>query len=267
MAELETVMAVLAALPLLAALTYTRWLRNRRHDGEPPRTIYQVAYLAGGPDRVSDTAVAGAVERRVARLDSSGVLRRTSARSADPFLLAVADSLPKVRAARVRESLRGSEPMRSLRTELLDGGLVVPEGRLRRVWRAAVVAHLGLVVLGAAVLIRTVVITERSVALAGIALAVTTTACAVTVRLERVHRAVWTTKAGERALSRAGGDPQLVTGAMGAVALGGIDAYPDRRLARLLTLTTPSSRRKAQVDVCNGASPDGLTAVADGSPG
>ncbi len=216
MAELETVMAVLAALPLLAALTYTRWLRNRRHDGEPPRTIYQVAYLAGGPGRVSDTAVAGAVERRVARLDSSGVLRRTSARSA----------------------------------ELLDGGLVVPEGRLRRVWRAAVVAHLGLVVLGAAVLIRTA-----------------TTACAVTVRLERVHRAVWTTKAGERALSRAGGDPRLVTGAMGAVALSGIDAYPDGRLARLLTLTTPSSRRKAQVDVCNGASPDGLTAVADGSPG
>nr|WP_184906357.1 TIGR04222 domain-containing membrane protein [Amycolatopsis umgeniensis] len=230
-------MAVLAPLPLLAALAYTGWLRNRRHDGEPPRTIYQVAYLAGGPDRVSDTAVAGAVERRAARIDSSGVLRRTSARPADPFVLAVADTLPKVRAARVREPLRASEPMRSLRTELLARGLVVPEGRPRRAWRAAAFAQLGLVVLGSAVLVRTVVVSGQPVVLAGIALAVAMTAFVVTVRLERVHRAVWTTKAGERALSRAGDDPHLVTGAMGAVALGGIEAYPDRRSARLLTLT------------------------------
>ncbi|MFC3449005.1 TIGR04222 domain-containing membrane protein [Amycolatopsis speibonae] len=99
-------------------------------------TIYQVAYLADGPDRVTDTAVAGALERKAARLDSSGVLRRTSVKPADPFVLAVVETLPKVRIARVREPLCDSEPMHSLRAELLAGGLVVPANHWRRAWHA-----------------------------------------------------------------------------------------------------------------------------------
>ncbi|EME53979.1 TIGR04222 domain-containing membrane protein [Amycolatopsis decaplanina] len=185
-------------------------------------TIYQVAYLTGGPDRVTDTAVAGALERKVARLDRSGVLRRSSAKPADPFVLAVVESLPKVRIERVREALRESEPMRSLRAALLADGLVVTAYHWRRAWHA------------------------------------------VTVRLGRAHREVWTTKAGESALSRASEDPALVTGATGAVALGGLAAYPDQRSARLLTLKTPSTRGRAQVAV--GAPYDGLTDVVDGSP-
>ncbi|WP_245193345.1 TIGR04222 domain-containing membrane protein [Amycolatopsis alba] len=180
-------------------------------------TIYHVAYLAGGPDRVTDTAVAGALERKAARLGSSGVLRRTSAKPADPFVLAAVESLPKVRIARVREVLRESEPMRALRAELLAGGLILPAVHWRRAWHAV------------------------------------------------TRREVWATKAGERMLFLARKDPSLVTGAAGAVALGSLGAHPDRRLARLLTLTPPSARDRAQVAV--GKPPDGLTAVVDCSAG
>ncbi|WP_244199695.1 TIGR04222 domain-containing membrane protein [Amycolatopsis thailandensis] len=175
-------------------------------------TIYQVAYLTGGPDRVTDTAVAEALERKAVRLDKSGVLHRSSAKPADPFVLAVVETLPKVRIARVREALRESEPMRSLRAELLTGGLLVPAIHWRRVRR----------------------------------------------------RGSWASKAGGQALSLAREDPGLVTGVRGAVALGGLDAHPDRRSVRLLTLAPPAG---ARTRVAISSPDDGLTDVTDCSPG
>ncbi|MEV7555434.1 TIGR04222 domain-containing membrane protein [Amycolatopsis sp. NPDC089917] len=180
-------------------------------------TLYQVAYLTGGPDRVADTAIAEALGRKAARLDRSGVLHRSSAKPADPFVLAVVETLPKVRIARVREALRESEPMRSLRAELLAGGLIFPAYHWRRAWHAVIV---------------------------------------------RARPGVWATGAGELLVSRAREDPRLGTGAAGAVALGGIDAYPDRRAARLLT--APLAREKTRVSV---SPDDGSMDVTDCSPG
>ncbi|WP_340683219.1 TIGR04222 domain-containing membrane protein [Amycolatopsis coloradensis] len=261
----EQIVVVLGVLPLLVALAGTRWLRNRPHGGEPLRTIHQVAYLAGGPDRVTDTAVAAALERQVVRLDKAGVLRRSSARPADPFAFAVSEALPKVGIGRVRGPLRASEPMRSLRAELLADGLALPEGRLHLVWRAALLAQLVLVVLGMAMLLRAVVVTGQAALLAGSSLIVATTAFAVTLCLDRAHRETWTTKAGELALSRAREDPGLVTGVTGAVALGGLAAHPDRRLTRSLLLTPSRARDRTTVTACG--SYDGPTTVVDDSPG
>nr|WP_245191939.1 TIGR04222 domain-containing membrane protein [Amycolatopsis azurea] len=195
---------------------WRRWRRGLRRMNRL-ETIYQVAYLIGGPDRVTDTAVAGALERKAARLDRSGVLHRSSVKPTDPFVLAVVESLPKVRAERVREVLREPEPMRSLRAELLAAGLVVPTYHWRRAWHAAT----------------------------------------------RTPGGVWATRAGERLLAEAREDPRLVTGARGAVALGGLGAYPDRRSAWLLT--APTAGEKARVTV---SSPDdGQMDVTDCSPG
>lgn len=259
---------VLAAIPLLAALAFTRRLRNRRHDGEPLKTIYQVAALAGGPERVADTAIAGAVEREEARLDSAGTLRRTSARPTDPFGAEVGDALPKMRTARVREPVCRSEPMRSLWAELLADGLVIPEDRLRRAWRNAVLAYLALWAVGAAWFVRAV-LTGQSVPFAGAVLTLATAAFVATVRLARSHRDVKTTTAGQLALEQASGDPDLVTGAMGAVALDGLAAYPDRDLAKLLTLATPfpMGRRAGRIRFAASGTGGGLMAVTQCSSG
>src|SRR5207248_9167978 len=102
-----------------------RWPAGARHRakqvstpaaGRP--TASRGAYLAGGPDRVPDTAIATLVERGQLRV-SSRSLPWTGPIPADPFERAVAASAQRgTTTASIRSSMRNSDLMRAFATDL-----------------------------------------------------------------------------------------------------------------------------------------------------
>src|SRR5438105_4542054 len=69
--------------------------RSASHGGQYPGstpTVYQLAYLAGGPHRAIDTAIAALVERGGLRVSSARTVTATGAMPADPLERAVGDA-------------------------------------------------------------------------------------------------------------------------------------------------------------------------------
>ncbi|WP_410654768.1 TIGR04222 domain-containing membrane protein [Amycolatopsis sp. lyj-112] len=135
--------AVLLVLPLIVALLWTIAVKLGRKAPRaavsgPQPTTYELAYLAGGPDRVVDTAIAALVDRGTLRVSSSKQLQLTGAEPADPIERAVAKGAKpgySNTTRGIRDRLRMSGPMQALAKGLEARGLLVADAtpQIRRV--------------------------------------------------------------------------------------------------------------------------------------
>ncbi|WP_409493286.1 TIGR04222 domain-containing membrane protein [Amycolatopsis sp. cmx-11-12] len=222
--------ALAIALPFAIAGLHTLWLRRGFHDGGRLPNVQHVAALAGGTSRVTETVVAAMLEREQARLGGSGRLYRTPLVPVDPLGLELAGALSVIPDYWLRAWMSRGPAMRALWADLGRRGLVVAEGRRRLTWRITAAVYAVLLGIGTVRWIAGVG-TWVLIALLVVALAL----LIVTLRFGRTDYEGRTTAAGREVLAEAETDQSLVSGAAGAVAIGGFAAYPDREIARILS--------------------------------
>ncbi|WP_409493285.1 TIGR04222 domain-containing membrane protein [Amycolatopsis sp. cmx-11-12] len=258
-----TFLAIYGALlvfPLVVGLLWTIAVKLGRTTPRaavsgPEPTVYELAYLAGGPDRVVDTAIAALVNRGTLRVSSLRKLQLAGPEPADPIEKAVA------KAARpghnsttrgIRDRLRMSGPMQALAKDLEARGLVVVD-KTPQIRQVVFSIYLGALILGVVRLIAGIASDHPVgfliflVIVAGIA-----TLLARAARNKRVGPRP--TSEGDRVLHRARSlhgrerkrgiahDPSmggaaggaLLGGAAVAVAFGGLALYPDEELSAAL---------------------------------
>lgn len=218
------------ALPVLVAALHVLWLRRGFHDGGKLPSVRHVAALAGSTARVTETVVASMLEREQARLGRSGRLYRTPLVPADPLGLELYGELSSFPGYALRATMSRGPAMRALWADLSRRGLVVAEGRRRLTWRITAAVYAVLLGIGT---VRWIV-TGGTVALI-VLLVVALALLIVSLRLGRTDYAGRTTTAGRAVLAEAETDRSLVSGAAGAVAIGGFAAYPDREVAAILS--------------------------------
>jgi uncharacterized protein (TIGR04222 family) len=127
---------------------------------------YQLAYLAGGPRRVVNTALALLASTGAIRISRAGLVTRVSGAgpSGEPVEQAVLDAVARrpggCAAAELRHEVGASDSLDQLRYQLMGRGLIVPDeafvpvrrltGRLRAASVVAIVVGGAIVVLVAA---------------------------------------------------------------------------------------------------------------------
>ncbi|HEV7974376.1 TIGR04222 domain-containing membrane protein [Amycolatopsis sp.] len=199
-------------------------------------SIYHFAYLAGGPDRVTDTVVASMMEREQLRVSSSGKLYTTPQQPVGPLEAEVAQRFGKLpsTAYTLYEPMRGSAAMLALAAELAEMKLVFPDRARRRVWHTVLGVYAAVVVLGVIRAINGGRLGYPIGYLVGlIVLALAGIACSVWFARPRAEDQ--NTNAGWDAYSQNKGDRSLVHGAAGVVAKRGLIRYPDYEVAKALT--------------------------------
>ncbi|MFD5095774.1 TIGR04222 domain-containing membrane protein [Amycolatopsis thailandensis] len=147
--------AVLLVLPLAVGLLWTIAVKLGRKAPRaavsgPQPTVYELAYLAGGPDRVVDTAIAALVDRGTLRVSSSKQLQLAGPEPADPIERAVAKGAkPGYNATTrgMRDRLRMSGPMQALGKDLEARGLVVVN-QVPRIRQVVFFLYVAVLVLG-----------------------------------------------------------------------------------------------------------------------
>lgn len=218
------------ALPVTVAALHVLRLRRGFHDGDGLPSVRHVAALAGGASRVTETVVASMLERDQARLGGSGRIYRTPLVPVDPLGLELAGHLSAFPDHELRKRMSHGPAMRALWAELGRRGLVVAEGRRRLTWRIAAAVYAVLLGVGTVRWIAT----DGTVVLT-VLLVVALALLIVSLRLGRTDHEGRTTAAGRAVLAEAESDRSLVSGAAGAVAIGGFAAYPDRQVAAILS--------------------------------
>jgi uncharacterized protein (TIGR04222 family) len=244
---------IYAGLVLVPALVgaLLMWFTRRGHAAEPGyrlSTVYHVAYLAGGPDRVTETVVAAMIEREQLRVSRSGRLYN---RPQLPVGLLESEAakfaarLPKTTAFGLRVPMRTAPPMTALASELAGQGLVVLAATRRLILRGVLGLYVAVSGLGIAR-----IIAEKSpfrpvdAQFFFLLLGCAVVATVETAKSTRKHTKNETTVAGTNVFERTKLDRSLVTGAAGAVATGGLSHYPDRALADALTSLVPVPRNQ-----------------------
>ncbi|KFU77494.1 TIGR04222 domain-containing protein [Amycolatopsis lurida] len=250
----------LLVFPLVVGLLWTIAAKlgakiPRATVSEPEPTVYELAYLAGGPDRVVDTAIAALVDRGTLRVSSSKQLQLTGPLPADPIEKAVAKGArPGYNSTTrgIRDRLRMSGPMQALAKGLEERGLVVAD-RSPRIRQVVFFLYLAVLVLGVVRLIAGIS-GDRPV---GFLIPLLIAAVFATL----IARAVKNKRSGPRPTSEGGrilhrarsvhgrerkrGIPNgpgyagaaggaLLGGAAAAVAFGGLAYYPDEELSAAL---------------------------------
>ncbi|UUV33558.1 TIGR04222 domain-containing membrane protein [Amycolatopsis roodepoortensis] len=221
----------------------------------PEPTVYELAYLAGGPDRVVDTAIAALVDRGTLRVSSSKQLQLTGPEPADPIEKAVAKGArPGYNATTrgIRDRLRMSGPMQALAKGLETRGLVVAD-RTPRIRQVVYFLYLAVLVLGVVRLIAGIA-GDRPVGYLIPLLISAVFATVISRALKNKRPGPRPTSEGGRILHRARsahgrerkrGIPNgpgyagaagvgLLGGAAAAVAFGGLASYPDDELSAAL---------------------------------
>ncbi|UMP03965.1 TIGR04222 domain-containing membrane protein [Amycolatopsis sp. EV170708-02-1] len=230
---------VCAVLPFLVAGLWTHSLRRRAADERTPPSPYHLAALAGGTERVADVAVATMVAGEQIRLDSRGRVTVLRAASGDPLTRAAAELVPRAGDGglyRLKKLLSRSAAVQEVRNDLQLSGLQVDERRRRTGWLVALIVYLPVLALGLARLANAIPLGRPVGVLTGLLLAVVA-AIAGTALLQRPSRTVLPTLAGLGVIGAARRNPLLVPGVAGAVALGGLAAYPDPVMADVLVRT------------------------------
>jgi uncharacterized protein (TIGR04222 family) len=220
------------------------WARRpgRAQQGPPP-TVYQLAFLAGGPDRAVDAAIAALVERGQLRVNSYKQISQTGARPADPLERAVADVAQLKTTATIRAKVRRSAAMRALEESLDQRGLLASANRQARTF--GLVLQLAVLAVGVARLVNGISLGRPVEILLFLVLvaAVLTLASVVGLANTGARRpsAAGNRVLGEARAAASGPVPSgalaggvLLGGAVAAVALGGWAMYPDDELSAAL---------------------------------
>ncbi|NIH88218.1 TIGR04222 domain-containing membrane protein [Amycolatopsis granulosa] len=224
----------LVLLPIVVRLVGPRLLEGRA--GAPHRTPgpAELGFLAGGPMRATDAALADLVERQQVRVSYAGRLTTTGDRPpADELGAAVWASVHHERGAAtlhtVRAALRDGIVLDVARDRLAEAGLLVEQGPLKNIRRLAAV-----------LMVAVAIVAFTSFPSGGFVLALAPAAIlwAVTGRPgARPPR----TRTGDEVVRSASG-----TSAAHAVALGGLTRYPDRDIAAALSAAPAPRPQKSR---------------------
>ena len=236
---------VVPALVLVVGL-----LRVRSGGAETGQVdVHQAAFLRGGPQRAAESVLAGLVDRGLRRADSSGTLRatgRAGATQRDRHALASTTGGSGRSSRVVIGGLVGSSGMRVLREGLVAQGLLIDATRRRAVCLTAIGLYGAVLLLG---LLRLAVGISGGFPVGYLMLMlVAVIACLIVSSVLAVRGDDRPTKEGLRA--RDADFP----GAAGAVARGGLMAYPDReiRTALLFGMAPPPRPRRRSNSSCGG---------------
>src|SRR3954471_3323451 len=145
--------AALLIRVIVAGVVAARALRADTERPGPPPTVYELAFLAGGPDRAVDTAIAALVERGQLRVNSYKQISQAGTRPVEPLERAVADVAQLKTTSTIRAKVRGSAALRALEDGLDRRGLLASAAAKRRVRTFGLVLQLAVLVLGIARLV------------------------------------------------------------------------------------------------------------------
>ncbi|SED83179.1 TIGR04222 domain-containing protein [Streptomyces misionensis] len=208
-------------------------------DGVPDLTLYEAAFLSGGPERVADVTLVSMARQRRLLLAHTGWATVVDPCGRDEIERSVIGAIGpqgQSRIAPVRARAAGTDEVRRLADRLVRTGLAVPEGALAvgTAVRHVRAAALAVAVLGAAALLLPPQ-TGTSRPMVGLWFAlplVLTLSCLAIARFEVHPYSPWASAAGQRRLGtllrrrRPGEEPSLLT----AVALRGIRAIGEPEL-------------------------------------
>ncbi|WP_328458663.1 TIGR04222 domain-containing membrane protein [Amycolatopsis sp. NBC_00438] len=237
--------AVLLIRLVVSGVMASRAMRADNARPGPTPSVYQLAFLAGGPDRATDAAIAALVERGQLRVNSYRQISQAGARPVEPLERAVADVAQLKTTATIRAKVRGSAAMKALEDGLDQRGLLTSAAARRQARTFGLVLQLAVLALGVIRLVNGISL-GRPV---GVLVFLVLIAAVLTI-----VAAVRRTKAGMRQPSAAGnrllGQARaaasgpvpagalaggvLLGGAVAAVALGGLAMYPDEELSAAL---------------------------------
>ncbi|MER5541093.1 TIGR04222 domain-containing membrane protein [Streptomyces sp. NPDC002589] len=223
-----------------AALDTTAATTDRDHD----LTLYEAAFLSGGPSRVADVTLVSMARQRRLLLAHTGWATVVDPRGHDEIEQSVIGAIGpegQSRIAPVRARAAGAEPVRRLADGLVDAGLAVSEdagttvGAAVRQVRAAALA---VAVLGATALLLPIQTgTPRLLVALWFALPLTLSlSCLAIARFEVHPYSRWASPAGQRLLGAlvrrpAGDERSFLT----SVAVRGIRAIGEPRLRAAFT--------------------------------
>ncbi|MDT7799734.1 MAG: hypothetical protein QOI78_3167 [Actinomycetota bacterium] len=231
---------------IVAGVVGSRAARADNVQPGPPPTVYELAFLAGGPDRAVDAAIAALVERGQLRVNSYKQISQAGSRPIEPLERAVADVAQLKTTATIRAQVRGSAAMRALEDGLDRRGLLASAAAKRQARTFGLVLQLAVLVLGVARLVNGISLGRPVGILVPLVLIAAVLTIVAAVRRTRTG-ARQPSAAGHRLLGQArsaasGPVPAgalaggfLLGGAVAAVALGGWAMYPDEELGAALT--------------------------------
>lgn len=250
-----------ALVVVVAFAVYLRWAvrRPRLAEPGPVADANLVAYLAGGEERVVETALARLVEQGAVRVTRKGMVTRTTDTVADPLDQAVLTALGG-RTREVADLVRravGATQVTGVATSAAARGLAISPARSSRARRGGVLAMTLLLVVGVVRLVTGIaggypvghLVIELLVT--GVVLVVLLTT-GRGVDLSTVHRA-GVLKAAREATDTAN-----------RVAVGGLGAYPDTAVATALLSTRrpPGTSRYVRGRTVRAANAGGAGYVA-----
>ena len=231
----------------LGVAIYLRWWVRRPPLVEPlpAGDASMVAYLMGGKRQLVETALARLIEQGAVRVSRDGKVTTTATSAPDPLDHAVLIRMGGRRARRVHEVLDRAEvlrPIADLAESFATQPLRVLPDRARRASRLGLLIPYLLLVVGVARFVNGLVGGYPVVYLA-LELIATLILIAVLHEWGRKYRGQPTVHA-QRIVAEA----RTSRGAAMLVALGGVDAYPDKEIASALGSTrfspnTPPLRR------------------------
>ncbi|MGW3197689.1 TIGR04222 domain-containing membrane protein [Streptomyces sp. NPDC001118] len=223
-----------------AALDTTAATTDRDHD----LTLYEAAFLSGGPSRVADVTLVSMARQRRLLLAHTGWATVVDPRGHDEIEQSVIGAIGpegQSRIAPVRARAAGAEPVRRLADGLVDAGLAVSEDAGTTV--GAAVRHVRAAALAVAVLGVTALLlpiqtgTPRLLVALWFALPLTLSlSCLAIARFEVHPYSRWASPAGQRLLGAlvrrpAGDERSFLT----SVAVRGIRAIGEPRLRAAFT--------------------------------
>ncbi|WP_206788844.1 TIGR04222 domain-containing membrane protein [Amycolatopsis sp. MtRt-6] len=244
--------AALLVRVIVSGVVTRRAMRVGAASPGPPPTVYQLAFLAGGPDRAVDAAIAALVERGQLRVNSYQQVSQAGTRPAEPLERAVFEAARLKTTATLRAIGRRSAAMRALEEGLDRRGLLVSAAAKRQARTFGLLLQLGVLAFGVVRLVNGIALGRPVGILVFLVLVAAVLAVVAAVRRAKTG-ARQPSAAGYRVLGQvraaasgpvpagmlAGG--VLLGGAAAAVALGGWAMYPDEELSAALAPPMTSS--------------------------
>ncbi|MGW4522430.1 TIGR04222 domain-containing membrane protein [Amycolatopsis sp. NPDC004378] len=237
--------AVLLVRVVVSGVANSRAARADSALPGPQPTVYQLAFLAGGPDRAVDTAIAALVDRGQLRVNSYKQISQAGTRPSEPLEQAVFDVAQLKTTSAIRAQVRGSATMRALEDGLEQRGLLASAAPKRQARTFGLVLQLAVLVLGVVRLANGISLGRPVGILVFLVVVAAVLTLVAAVRRSKTG-ARQPSAAGHRLLGQArsaasGPVPAgmlaggvLLGGAAAAVALGGWAMYPDEELSAAL---------------------------------
>ncbi|NBH07659.1 TIGR04222 domain-containing membrane protein, partial [Amycolatopsis sp. SID8362] len=140
--------AVLLVRAVVSGVVGSRALRADTGRPVPQPTVYQLAFLAGGPDRAVDAAIAALVDRGQLRVNSYKQVSQAGARPSEPLEQAVYDMAQLSTTTTLRAYGRQSAAMRALEEGLDQHGLLASAAAKRQARTIGLLLQLAVLALG-----------------------------------------------------------------------------------------------------------------------